>query len=496
MDARYQYGPVGQPGLEVAAHEPPHHVHPFPEVRADEYSNGGKEPVFIGYSDDPEHYYVPAGAHPHGPSEVASQSKAKRKKRLWIIIGVTIAIVVIVAAVLGGVLGGRAAKSSGEPTASQTGGNGNQNNTGNRTDTPSNTTTGPLFIRQGSSLSVTGWRRPEGSVETFLFYQDQHNALRYSRCDTNLRTPGNDSSCWQETVTFNSFANASARLAASTLLWGNHYAPQIELFYTGFKNRLLGISFNPLDTPSVSEDSINKVNIFTNLNTSLTAYWPWTIYQDPTGVLYHVRNLLGGNFRPSSQWDNNRINITAITASRLAIVPMSASFRRIAVKGGYAIFYQDVNEKLAVTVTDLNSPQLAKDYPLSWPTTVPDITLPKLAPMAGFSVARKGDESQRVDTYLLYLDGSANINVLYTALSGSSVEWKMAQPEALKRADPETDIACLTMASTFQNASEAETLLAEASDDTMRCYFQREGKLVEVKLDLKGEWSVVGTVPI
>lgn len=52
------------------------------------------------------------------------------------------------------------------------------------------------------------------------------------------------------------------------------------------------------------------------------------------------------------------------------------------------------------------------------------------------------------------------------------------------------------MTSTLHNAADEAGPLAEPADDTMRCYFQRGGKVVEVKLDMKGDWSVVGDVPI
>ncbi|KAJ4287051.1 hypothetical protein N0V88_007817 [Collariella sp. IMI 366227] len=497
MASQYHYEAVGQPGLEVAQHpvgelEVAGHQYSqyshLPEVQTGDY-NTGKEPAVTkypgpGYSDDPE-LYTAAG----GP---ASPGKTGRK-RLWIIVGAAIAVVVIAGAVLGGVFGSRAAKSSADASASQTDGSGDQDSDSSNkppVDPPSNTTSGPQMVRKGSSLSVTGWRRPDGSLERFLFYQGVDGALHYSRCDTNLLTAGNESTCWQEPVSFDSFANASTPLAASTILFRENFMPQVELFYIGFKNRFFGVSFNEKATPPVSEDSVNTKKIITHVNSSVAAYWPWTIYQNPEGVLYHVRNLQDRDFRASSYWDNNRINITALTGSRLAVVPMSTHFDRIAIKGGYAVFYQDVNEKLAVSVTDLTSPELKADYALSWPVEIPDITLPERTPMAGFSVARKGDDKGRVETYLLYLGPARNINVLYTDSSVSPVQWRRKKPEAMQGADENTDISCLTMASTLHNTEDEEGPLPEPADDTMRCYFQRGGKVVEVKLDLKGDCTI------
>jgi hypothetical protein len=165
----------------------------------------------------------------------------------------------------------------------------------------------------------------------------------------------------------------------------------------------------------------------------------------------------------------------------------------VAVKAGYAIFYQAPNQSLAVSITDLNSPQRPSAFRPPWPTTLPDITLPKLAPLAAFSVAREGDAAQRVDTYVLYLDADANINVLYT---DPDAAWATAKPDALKGADKDTDIACLNMATSNYNAAEAPVLLEKAGSES-RCYFQRGGQVVEVRLDAgTGEWVGVGSVPL
>lgn len=216
---------VHQHGLEVAVHE---YGQSLPEVRADEYVHGGKQTILppkypIAQSSEyPEHYDSPA----QGPAELASTGQPGRRKRLWIVIGGVIAVVVILGAVLGGVLGSRAARSSsGGSEASQTGGGGSSQTPPPSNNTaPANTTVpAPQSIRAGSGLSVTGWRKPSGGIETYLFFQDPKDGLRYSRCDTSNRTPGNDSACWEAPVSVNSYATAGTRLAASIALWGDKY---------------------------------------------------------------------------------------------------------------------------------------------------------------------------------------------------------------------------------------------------------------------------------
>lgn len=521
-----------QPDLEVAAHERLQHDHLLPEAlhHHSVYAGTGKESAALSYSSAYPEHYTPVGSHPpYGAGELAITAQTPRRKRLWIAIGVLVAVIVILAAVLGGVFGSRAANaSSGDETSPQTGGDsGDSDGAGDADstatgDAPSPTTTNPPpVIRQGSGLSVAGWRRPDGSVETFLFYQDPQDGLRYSRSDTNDRTQGNESTRWGSPISFGGdFVKPGTHLGATAFILGDKHKvsltqtsffaaipnsllqPQLEIFYTGFETRLLGISINNQLKPNTTDDSINQVDINTSPDTDITALWPWIIYQDASGGLIHTRNRVQGENRsPSSNWDVNKLNLKALAGSRLSMTPMLTDFGRLATKGGYAIFYQAPDSQLATHITDLDSDQLDEEYPLSWPTTLPAITLPKLAPIAAFSVARAGgDELGRVDTYVLYLDGDADINVLYTdSWSGSEVEWKTARPEALRGVDEDTDIACLNMPSSRKGAEEKPVLLEEVEGDTARCYFQRGGEVVEVRLDAEGgerEWVEVGVVPM
>ena len=238
-----------QPDLEVAAHEHFQQGHSLPEALHHHhvYAGTGKESVApaystvypAAYSDEhyPEHYTPVAPYPPYEAVEAGATQQKPRRKRLWIVIGFLAAAVVILAAVLGGVLGSRAANSSGDDAAAQTGGgSGEEAGTGNANkgppdstatgDTPSPTATDPPpAIRQGSGLSATGWRRPDGSVETFLFYQDPQNGLRYSRCDTADRSPGNESTGWGPPISFGGdFAKPGTRLGGTTFVYGDKHS--------------------------------------------------------------------------------------------------------------------------------------------------------------------------------------------------------------------------------------------------------------------------------
>ena len=234
----------------------------------------------------------------------------------------------------------------------------------------------------------------------------------------------------------------------------------------------------------------------------MAAYWPWIYYQAPTGALARVRNQVLSDFRAGSVWDANQVEPRTVMASgsRLAVVPLTANFSSMAVRGGHGVFYQDANERLAVIVPERDADDAP---PASLPAFMrfPDIKMAKGGPIAAFSVARAEDHGEgRADVYVLYRDASAkagDISVLYTDSTTEPewVVWKTAQPETLRGvADADSELACTTLSMTNSGPEGEAVPLEGLGADTVRCYFQKDGGVVEVKFD--GEWSVVGNVPL
>ncbi|KXH32347.1 hypothetical protein CSIM01_05769 [Colletotrichum simmondsii] len=480
-----------QPGLEVVSHEQEKFARTEDptwsglQVSNHSYYESGKEAV--SDHNDTDKIHIISGQGEVGELE---SEQPKRRKRLWLIIGGIIFFLVVAAAVIGGILGSKATKAAQVSDSLPT-------SVASPTSTPtptdaSNTTTKSQSIRQGSPLTVTGWSQ-SGGVELFLFYQDDDYQVHRSTYDT-TKTSGNSS--WQTPDKFNSSADASARLGATIIQYdasyqvGRSLKPQTEVFYTNDDGRVLGVSINDALSPNYEEDSIKNMVLNSRVNSSVAAYWPWVIYQESSGGIVEVRNRLRAEFSPAAEWDKKRLNISADSDSRLALVPLSANFSKIAVQGGYGIFYQ-VNGALVALIPDLGSDELTTDYADSWPTDFPAVTnMPGGAPFAAFSVARSSDTLQRVFTYVLYLDNDANINVIYNDASS----WKTAQPTKLKGVDADTDITCLTMATTHRDSFTQEVVLGAQSFDP-RCYFQREGLVREVVLT-NDEWVDNGNVPI
>ena len=120
----------------------------------------------------------------------------------------------------------------------------------------------------------------------------------------------------------------------------------------------------------------------------------------------------------------------------------------------------------------------------------PSIEITSYTSFAAFSVARTGSATDLVSTYLLYQDATGKINQVYAT---DNTTWHISQPSALAEADNGTDIACLTMATIDYDSSNEMVFLGTASGDN-RCYYQRDGNIVEVKLD-GTDWIELTTLP-
>ncbi|EFQ27474.1 hypothetical protein CGRA01v4_04569 [Colletotrichum graminicola] len=471
-----------QPGLEAVPHE---QDWSGLEVVSDHRHQDGNKEVIYRNNEDEKIPVVASEAEfdPAAQKSPPASAAARRMRKSWLMVGAG-ALLLIVAAVVGGVVGSKmAAGGAGRKDSPEA------QPTPTPTSTANVTVANAREIRRGSSLAASGWWKNTGS-EIFLFYQGDDNKIRRSVVDS---TANNTS--WQGPEELDSFATENSRLAGSTIVYDTGYVPQPELFYTNAQMQVLGISMNDLYTPTAQEDSIKTIGLRTIADSSVASYWPWSVHQAADGYIVEVRNrLIGGDFHPAAEWDAKRLRVQAVNASRLALVPTSTSFNRIAIQGGYGIFYQAANSSLVALIPDLAN-NVPADYVTSWPTDFPSITLPEHGTFAAFSVARPSDSLQRVDTYVLYLDASSDINVVYTDSSASSSpSWKTAQPDALKGADADTDIACVTMAtSAYDSSREAVPLRAAAS--MVRCYFQREGLVREVTLS-GNQWVDIGSVPI
>ncbi|KAH7368785.1 hypothetical protein B0T11DRAFT_67382 [Plectosphaerella cucumerina] len=502
-----------QPGLEVVQPEyysAPEALSPNdprdPKYNDSYYAPHALPPTHTG---DPKNRYAygvipgaggpPTTAYPGpetGELHADGSSPARSSKKKWWLIGGALLLLVIIGAVVGGLYGGGVIGSKKSQTTD--GDDNDTNTTGPTTTDPAATASptalsAPRFVRQGSPLTAAGWETPEGDTEIFLFHQDDTNGIYYSRFyDGTTALATLNGTHWTEPVEVSTAAKANTRLAATLIVYAGVFQPQVQVYYSGGEARMLGVNVNLRNDPPSGEDSINNSRLVAQPGSAVAAYWPWMTYQSAAGELMEVRNRLQGAFAPSSTWDVRGLGITTDGGSGVAMVPMSAIFRSMAVEGGFGLIYRNSGGVLAVAVPRLDDGEVADGYARSWPSDnadFPSISVELDAPIAAFSVARPNDSAGRVDTFILYLDGT-DIHMVYT--TGES--WEQSSPAALRDVDKDADIACITLGSS-NSGSDGKTQRIPLAGRNSKCYFQRGGVVQEVVLD-GTDWKKAEAVPI
>ncbi|CAP71642.1 uncharacterized protein PODANS_6_150 [Podospora anserina S mat+] len=468
-----------QPGLEVVPHDN------LPEVRPEE------EPKFYlspaQYQDQKivlgEDY--PQVVDGNGEIEVGSPastekgtlppvSKSYQRRKWWIIGGTACAVVAIVVGVtLGVVLSLKA-----------------RNNDGNAAI---NGTSGPETIRQGSKLSAAGWRKANGYVERYLFYLDPQGQIRRSRSITGK---GNSTSTWEVLPVLDLKATNGTSLAATIALHGTDYNPQTALFYEADR-KVFGTMFNQARQPNILIDNVSGgysrgfADLAMGNAAKLAAYWPYVVAQHETGDIIQVDHMLGDGLVPTEDWYVQNLNITAYEGSSLCIVPTSSNFTEIKESKAYGVVYQKPNQGLAIhyPAFEPGTPDAVQLERV--PETFPELyTFPPQTPMAAFAVPRgSNDNDSLVDIYLVIKSYTGKFAVWFSENSSS---WREEFPAVFQEVDEDSDIACSTLAVTNMDWEGKEVPLERGE---VRCYFQRNGIVVEVAFEGL-IWTEVGVVPI
>jgi hypothetical protein len=116
------------------------------------------------------------------------------------------------------------------------------------------------------------------------------------------------------------------------------------------------------------------------------------------------------------------------------------------------------------------------------------VSIPENTAIGAFAVARSDSSSNQTNTYALYQDDDATIQVVWE--SDASGWQGPSTYSAFDGADNGTDIACLTAAAWDGSGVELST-----DQDMNRCYFQVGGQVREVYYD-GSNWNVEGYLPI
>ncbi|KAI1121777.1 hypothetical protein F5Y10DRAFT_282214 [Nemania abortiva] len=372
------------------------------------------------------------------------------------IIWASVLLLVIISSIVGGAIGsGSNHDSSPTPPSSLT------------PSSSSPASTSALLLRSNSKLAVSGYRTEGEFFNSRIFYQDEADNLWFSEYKSDGSGWGNSTKVAREGILTNTAVGVTAIAS---------YDPeQYELFFLNKSLLVTGHNFRDGWSPlGGAPDSIDWFPASADPTSSLGTYWPYIALQKPNLTLHLI------TYTGSSTWQNQTLGVTALAGTSLAIVPQSASYED---PQHAALFYRRADGLLALHSLEFNETGNEPNVDGDSSITIAGI---QWSSFGAFAVARENDPNNATNIYILYQTASNDLQYVYH--HGDS--WQLGPAsDALKNADPSTDITCLT-----QSIWSGNVVLSSAYDMS-RCYFLSGGQIKQVGFD-GTMWTDMGNVPL
>ncbi|KAK3389308.1 hypothetical protein B0H63DRAFT_463366 [Podospora didyma] len=363
----------------------------------------------------------------------------------------------------------------------------------------------PIPMKKGTSLGVAGYvvfgsgvlalyfQGPDTAVYTMVYRSDIGERVFSAGQGAKPIPEG-----WSDPQPLQIWPSGRTHLAPMALLNAPDTEPDTHLFLTDngtLHDVVASINLNgslgssPFLSPTIETQSLSIAT-----GGSVAAYWPWVVYQGPDGSLFELYNAQQvPAHSPTDTWSPRPLNISAKPGTRLALAPLFSTLNidRTS-KAGYALIYQATDGHLMVDVPDDRVVQnIASDSYYNyikdgsgWLKAFPNDTIDSPGAVASLSLARFNDTNSRMFTFILYVNDQHDIAVLS---NHKKTGWMLSMPSTLQGVDPDTNIACHTLSKSF--SVDATSFV----DKTLaRCYFQRNGQLIEVEYnDEEESWVVL-----
>ncbi|KFA55615.1 hypothetical protein S40293_11436 [Stachybotrys chartarum IBT 40293] len=454
----------------------------------------------------PPTYAKAGGAHDF--QDDAAPTKRPWYRRTWVIIGAAIAILVVIGAVVGGVVGttvGSQASSEEEQNQLEgtDGANPASSTTSSASTLPSQTSTSsvasasPTGIAPNSPLVAAAWQ-VDDNYDVFLAYHDPDGNLAYT---TASGSDPADETSWSspqrpepEYPVYGNTPLAMSILPQVPEGTSNSRNIQLEWFFVNETSRINGVNYNAGNSAAgFRDDSINQERFNALGGSNLAAYWPYILYQRQDSGLDLILHT-------GVAWQGYNTGLEALAGSKLAIVPVSRNATLIRVSGWWGVLYQAEDGRLcsSVDATTAETTGSLGDLKELWQSSefcnsrcrwifhvnnagFPSITIPERGPFAAFSVAAPtSSDPDKVNTFVLYQDEDNDFQQVW--FDRDEGGWQTSSPQNLRDADEASPITCVT-APTWAHVQEfGERILGTASELT-RCYFHKDGVVVETRLD-------------
>ncbi|KAH9999558.1 hypothetical protein F4779DRAFT_631289 [Xylariaceae sp. FL0662B] len=366
----------------------------------------------------------------------AGENTGRKRWVLWAI-GAVVLILIIVGAVVGGVVGSRAAAHSDDGSKGMTASNG----------TSPDTSTPLQSIRTGSSYR--------------LFYQDQFDHLRYSDKES-INTN------WTESTVLDTLPyqpKVYGTIAAGSYML-NDPAPKLEFFYEDkdsvVRAQLFNFNFENGTLPAKGDaGSMNMYPLSIAQGTRISSYFPHVVSLDDDNAVRWTSMLGQNGSNLSAPWwvNDTELGIKASKGAGMAVLPGAQKY----VNTG--VIYRSSEGKLSIKIRDEAA---ASDQGIAWTKGDLSKDIPADTSIAAFAVGRPYDNTNQINTYILYQDEEDVIQVVW---QDDDSGWKGPQAsDALRGAIHGTEIACLT-----QGAYDTVNIPVPREQDMNRCFFQVNG---------------------
>ncbi|KAF7538341.1 hypothetical protein G7054_g2945 [Neopestalotiopsis clavispora] len=394
------------------------------------------------------------------------------KKRIWLFAG-GIFLLVLVGSVLAGVLANKHDEKSSSVSISS--------------EANSTVAYEMKTIRQNSRLQSRAYRSTSGNYTLRLFFQDPDHNVRF----TDKSSVGET---WTDPTVLDTLEykpKPYGSIAAGSYIYTS--PSLIEFFYIDTDSIIRGQRMDLFaDSATERQGSISTINWYplkTSENSSLSCYFPYLVSQDANdGAQTRWTRMLGQNASNPSQkfWENDTVADAAdayTPDAGLVLLPVAQKFQE---NGGFV--YRKSGGGLGLAMKDYDDGKSLTD--VSWTSgTISSVDDMREDSAVGAFVVGRPYTTSDINTYILYQDSSDVIQVVWQDGDG----WNGPETyDALKDAEPGTDIECLT-----QGAWEGIGVQVSRSQDMNRCFFQEKdtGRLREVWFN-GTDWRNEGYVPL
>ncbi|KAI9148843.1 Cytochrome P450 52A5 [Paramyrothecium foliicola] len=499
----------GADGLEVV----PYDINKPSDTRAGnapQVQYDGQAPEVYCDQNAPEVVYDKNGLYVHGEeadkqrmigaSNTSTDSSIKErvwwKRRQFLIPLLLLTLFAIVGAAVGGVLGvqaidretsgsstsGRPQETPSNPPAGSL--TSSESPSSSRSSSVPTATAVPTSIRPRSPLSATSFRDKKTNQSTiFLAYQSLDGNFQVARY---VKPDGKHKGSWEQPQVA-SPARTPKELSALTISVIND---QFDAYQQDLPESVVRLQLNVVgeynDIIRLHAEALSPELNFQHYRdwrdngseiaatSTLASYGNTRAFLNATGGLILSADTLAGG-KSKGFWLGT--NPDAVNATKLAVVPLTTNTTKLYKEHMFIVWYQWAQESSLRPWYSGNGTSYIDYFPHL-------VTVTREGSFTALSVPRPTTAfPDAVNIFLIYQDRTNDFVQMYL---DEEYKWKFSAPEAFKGADAGSSITCTNPVLMDTEGSSD----MDAASDMTRCFFRKDGYVVEVQLD-GTDWTML-----